>query len=303
MTTKPIPYPANTKAKGWRFELDLEQVIQSDTWALARPEARPWLLMLWITAWQQVPCGSMPAGDDLIIARLGITPKEFAKFRSVLLRGWWAAEDGRLYHDTIAARVVDMLERKSSERDRKAKYRAEQEAKRLAAESARNPQMSHGTNTGQDGDKWDNEQMSHGTDDTGTGTGTGTGTSISKELHGINTHTACVSPGEICKALKAIGIADVNPGHADLLMLLEAGADQAEFEGAARTALKSAKGFAYTLGIVKRSRESAAKTLQNIHQGAMPTQASQPNRQVALEQRNRKVADEWAAQGATHDAE
>lgn len=68
--TRPTPYPPDTKAKGWRFELDLEQVMQSDTWALANPETRPWLLMLWTTAWQQTPCGSMPSEDALIVARL-----------------------------------------------------------------------------------------------------------------------------------------------------------------------------------------------------------------------------------------
>lgn len=268
--------------------------MQSDTWALAAPDVRPWLLMLWTTAWQQNPCGSMPSDDTLLAARLGMAPKAFAKAKAVLLRGWWLADDGRLYHDTIVERVLDMLRQRTAERDRKAAHRAKQEAERKAAKSEEVPQMSHGTDNGQPRD--------YGVSDA-TRTSTRTSTSISKELHGLNTHTACVSPGEICKALKAIGIADVNPGHADLLMLLEAGADQSEFEGAARTALKSAKGFAYTLGIVKRSRESAAKTLQNIHQGAMPTQAAQPNRQVALEQRNRKVADEWAAQGATHDAD
>lgn len=293
---RPIPYPADTKAKGWRFELDLERVMQSDTWALATPDVRPWLLMLWTTAWQQNPCGSMPSDDTLLAARLGMAPKAFAKAKAVLLRGWWVADDGRLYHDTIVERVLDMLRQRDAERDRKAAYRTKQEAARKALESTGVPQMSHGTDGVQ---PWD----SGGSDATRTSTRTRTSTGLTKELHGLNTHIACVGPGEICKALKAIGIADVNPGHADLLMLLEAGAGQEEFEGAARTAVKNAKGFAYTLGIVKRSREAAAKTLQTIHQGAMPQQAAQPNRQVALEQRNRKVADQWAAQGATHDAE
>ena len=35
MTRPAAPYPAITRAKGWRFELDYEQVDQSDTWALA----------------------------------------------------------------------------------------------------------------------------------------------------------------------------------------------------------------------------------------------------------------------------
>ena len=67
---RPAPYPADTRAKGWRFELDMEQVRQSDTWALSPAEARPWLLLEWAVAWEQTPCGSLPNDDTLIAARL-----------------------------------------------------------------------------------------------------------------------------------------------------------------------------------------------------------------------------------------
>jgi len=112
--TRAAPYPASTKAKGWRFELDLEQVIQSDTWALAKPHVRPWLMMLWTVAWQQTPCGSMPSDDELIIARLGIDPALFSECKKTLMRGWWLADDGRLYHPTITQRVIDMLDERNS---------------------------------------------------------------------------------------------------------------------------------------------------------------------------------------------
>jgi hypothetical protein len=174
MTPQPIPYPADTKAKGWRFELDLEQIKQSDTWDLAAevPMAQHALLMMWTTAWQQVPCGSMPADRILVRAKLKIPPKLWEPMAEVVLRGWWLAEDGRLYHDTIVSRVRDMLSRKSDERQRKADYRARMEAERLAQASGGVPQMSHGTDKGQ-------QQDGHGKDDTGTGTGTGTGFSSS----------------------------------------------------------------------------------------------------------------------------
>lgn len=83
--------------------------------------------------------------------------------------------------------------------------------------------------------------------------------------------TACVTePAKVCKAMKAAGIGDVNPGHPDLLMLLEAGATLAEFEGAARTASGKNKGFAYALGTLKRTRQDAAKTAPTLHTGALP---------------------------------
>ena len=79
--------------------------------------------------------------------------------------------------------------------------------------------------------------------------------------------------GDICRAMKAQGISDVNPGHLDLLTLLNAGATRAEFEGAAIEAKERGKGFAYAVGIVKRRREEAAKA-PPLHQGAMPQPAA-----------------------------
>lgn len=72
-----IPYPVDTRAKGWRFELDTERIEQSDTWALATPVQRAWLLRLWMVAWQQTPCGSLPNNDALVAARLGMSSGEF----------------------------------------------------------------------------------------------------------------------------------------------------------------------------------------------------------------------------------
>ncbi len=93
---KPPPYPENTRAKGWRFELDLECIEQSDTWALAPAELRPWLLMLWATAWKQVPCGSLADDDALIAVRIGMESALFMKNREILMRGWWKAQDSGL---------------------------------------------------------------------------------------------------------------------------------------------------------------------------------------------------------------
>jgi hypothetical protein len=151
---RPAPYPSDTRAKGWRFELDYEQVEQSDTWALASPDVRPWLLMMWMTAWKQSPCGSMPADDALIAARIGMQPKVFAKVRDVLMRGWWLADDGRMYHDTVAARVLEMLDYRAKSAKRVADYKL-----RMREQQAGNALPT---------------QQQHRSNDTGTGTGTGT---------------------------------------------------------------------------------------------------------------------------------
>ena len=172
------PYPADTRAKGWRFELDYEQIEQSSTWDLAAqasPELRPWLLMMWLVSWKQVPCGSFPADEVVIAAKLGMPPKTWAKHRELMLRGWTEAEDGRIYHETISARVAAMLKAKESERQRKADYRARKDAERAGAGGGRHPdghggppavhELSHGTDDGR-------ARTGPGKDDTGTGTGT-----------------------------------------------------------------------------------------------------------------------------------
>lgn len=174
--TIPAPYPSDTRAKGWRFELDHERIRQSDTWALAAPEIRPWLLMLWMTAWEQTPCGSLPQDDELIAARIGMPLDQFRAAKPRLLRGWWLADDGRLYHDTLAERVLEMIERRDGERSRKAEYRERKKAELAEAErkqrgnrpgpSLGSPDLSHGTDKGLTRD-------SGGSDATGTGTGTG----------------------------------------------------------------------------------------------------------------------------------
>ena len=125
----------------------MERARQSDTWTLASPEARPWLLMMWATAWEQTPCGSLPADDELIAARLGMPTKLFAKHRAILLRKWWLAEDGRYYHDVLVQRVTEMMERRRKESDRKALARAKRDAEAHQI-PAPDPHLSRGTTTG-----------------------------------------------------------------------------------------------------------------------------------------------------------
>lgn len=93
-----------------------------------------------------------------------------------------------------------------------------------------------------------------------------------------NTHTESSPPpmarapslaGQVCMAMKAAGISDINPGHLDLLKLIEAGATLDEFIGAASEARAKSKGFAYAIGTVKRRREEAAAA-KPLHHGAMP---------------------------------
>jgi hypothetical protein len=48
----------------------------------------------------------------------------FIKHRAVLMRGWWLAEDGRLYHNVLVQRVQEMLAKRAKDAERAAKSRA-----------------------------------------------------------------------------------------------------------------------------------------------------------------------------------
>lgn len=120
------PYPTDTRAKGWRFELDYEKIDQSDTWPLAAeiPMCQHALLMMWLVAWSQTPCGSFPNDEATIRAKCKIPPSVWVKCRAVLMRGWWLATDGRLYHNTITSRVLAMLAKRANDAERAANNRA-----------------------------------------------------------------------------------------------------------------------------------------------------------------------------------
>jgi hypothetical protein len=66
------------------------------------------------------------------------------------------------------------------------------------------------------------------------------------------------------------GVSDGNPGHPDLLALIASGATDAEFIGAAQSASKRGKGFAYAIGTLKRQRVDAAATAEKLHTGPLP---------------------------------
>lgn len=246
--TRPIPYPADVRAKGWRFEIAYEQVEQSDTWSLAAevPMAQHALLMMWMVAWTQVPCGSMPNDEALIRAKCKIPPKLWPSLQPILMRGWWLAEDGRLYHDTIATRVREMLEYRRKESERRNRNRAK---------TPDVPALSRGTDA-------EHTPESCGVPDTGTGTGTYTQeqpppTRSTADRVGVVGQSP-TKAGEACRAMKTRGVVDVNPSNPTLIALLDKGVPIATFEAAAETAGKVKKGMAYALGIVQRQLRDAA---------------------------------------------
>lgn len=97
---------------------------------------------------------------------------------------------------------------------------------------------------------------------------------------------------EVCIALKAAGVSAVNPSHAGLRALLDAGAEVAEFVGMAEKAAGKSNGFAYVLAAVKGERERAKATAGTIHHGPLRV----VNKQAAIEAENKRASSEWLAQ-------
>jgi uncharacterized protein YdaU (DUF1376 family) len=85
----------------------------------------------------------------------------------------------------------------------------------------------------------------------------------------------------VCVAMRAAGLASVNPGHPKLLALLEASAPIGAFVGAAQDAAARGKGFAYALAIVE-GQLAAAK--------AAPTGPTPMRRMSAAERAAEAVA-------------
>lgn len=288
--TRPAPYPSDLRAKGWRCEIDMELAHQSDTWALATPALRPWLLMLWVTAWDQTPCGSLPNDDELIAARLGMPLDQFQAAKGILLRRWWLADDGRLYHDVLVARVLEMAGRRVKDA---ARMKAWRDARKAISASKSQP-----------GASTDQQSPPDVTRDTGVTNGvfTGdsrpspppdTGTSNTSTFETSSAHRArepddpkpedppdppppappdpppkpppfaATKAGDVGKALKAAGMdpTQINLADPEVAELIRQGATPEEFGGIAKEALskKVESPMRWVCVVLRRRREEAAK--------------------------------------------
>lgn len=260
------PYPAKTKAGGWKFELDPDAINQSDTWALAggRPAARAWLVLLWYTAWQQIPCGSLPNDDELIAAHIGMPLEEFAVLRPVLLRNWWLASDGRLYLDTIASQVLAMLGRKKSERERKAAWRDRKASKGAPADA--------GNGTPEPAAETPAPEGPQPPADAGAGSGAQGGEhgEPPPERTQEQQREASTAYGAMARAIRRAGIVSVSTGHPTFRMLVDAGVTFDEFNAFIPSAKDKESPFNYLVASVAKARTRAAETASRMHHGPLP---------------------------------
>lgn len=112
------PYPADVRARGWPFDLDLERIKQSSTWMRSPAEMRAHLFRLWAESWQQSPCGSLPSEDIDIAALIEMPVNLFSANKPTLLRGWVIHRDGRFYHRVITEMVWVMMGKRRRDAER-----------------------------------------------------------------------------------------------------------------------------------------------------------------------------------------
>lgn len=79
-----------------------------------------------------------------------------------------------------------------------------------------------------------------------------------EEIASTGVDAACATPGDACKAMKAVGLAGVNPSHPKLSALLAAGITVAELTAAALEAVQRQKSFPYALATAEGRRRDAA---------------------------------------------
>lgn len=267
--------PADCDLRGMPFmPLEVGRLLDSDLFALSTGDEFKAAVALWCKSWTQLPAGSLPK-DERVLAHLA-SAKNWKKVREMAMRGWILCSDGRYYHPVIASNVLEAWDRREEFRDvqdakdsRQKRWR--EKLKRLSAllrDAGVTPPMNPSLKelvrlceTHVDGfvdadvdgkastvrrtvDSLDSDSDSRQKEE--------------RENAGARPSTA----GDACKAMRQAGIAEVNPGHPELLALLEAGMTTDELGSAAADAVKLGKGFVYAMRMAASRRRDASKVTQ-----------------------------------------
>jgi len=130
--------PADCDLRGYRWmPLDVERVIDSDTFGLSTGDEFKTAFRLWAKSWAQVPAASLPDDDRLLAHLAGLSENmlKWKKVKAVALRGWILCSDGRLYHPVIAQKALESMgkreqhnEREENEQSRQQRYRERRKA-------------------------------------------------------------------------------------------------------------------------------------------------------------------------------
>ena len=119
-----VPPEVDLRGFDW-FPLFRRRLFASRFHRLASPAEWRAGVILWIKSWDEVPAGSLP-NDDRELAALAEVPRdlrEWKKIRKWAMHGWELADDGRLYHPTVAEMTLEAWGRMEANRQRTAAAR------------------------------------------------------------------------------------------------------------------------------------------------------------------------------------
>ncbi|MBO9380436.1 DUF1376 domain-containing protein [Sphingomonas histidinilytica] len=120
--TAPAPLtPPDADLQDFPFmPLHVARLRDSDLAAEEHPEACWYAVLLWAASWHQIPAGSLPDNDTVLMRLVGLgrDSRTWKKHRGGALRSFVKCADGRLYHPVVAEQVIERWQRKVEQRHR-----------------------------------------------------------------------------------------------------------------------------------------------------------------------------------------
>ena len=98
--------------------LHVSRLRDSDLAAEGDPEACWYAVLLWAASWHQLPAGSLPDNDTVLMRLVGLgrDHRTWKRHRTAALRGFVTCRDGRLYHPVVAEQVREAWRAKVEQR-------------------------------------------------------------------------------------------------------------------------------------------------------------------------------------------
>lgn len=321
--------PADCDLQDFAFmPLDVARLRDSELASNETPEACWAAVLLWAASWHQVPAASIP-DDDMWIAKQagyqlrGKIDKAWAQVRAGALRGWVKCSDGRLYHPVVAEKARDAWQAKLEQRWRTECARIKKHNDRHEGANVQRPSFDEwieaGCPTGQPlfvpRDIPTNTKGQAGSvpgetpskrQGEGEGQGQGDSSSVANATGGEPPAPPASGP-----AGPAAPKPPADPEKARLWRVVKSTlveqktCKDAKAAGVLAGAMAAKYGSDVFQDAVRAMERANPVDAHTYLIGLCETAAGkrQPlNKQEALEQRNRNVADEWAAQGASHAA-
>jgi hypothetical protein len=324
VTDLPNPLtPADCDLAGYRWmPLDVERVIDSDTFGLSTGDEFKTAFRLWAKSWKQVPAASLPNDDRLLAHLAGIEVTTWRKRKAVALRGWILCSDDRLYHPVIAEKALEAMSKREEHAEREANEETRQQRLRARRKAMFEQLREHGIVPAYDTKTAELERLIASlpvTDSvtesvTGDVTGDAPPTAIDSDSTGqdkdiktlggsthVGTPLARAKPAELSAAMRRSSI-EAQPGDPRVIAAAEAGVSVQTIEAACAEAKAAKPGqrinAGYVLTIAERwTRDAAAPRAATTSRATAPRSFHEERADVIAQLTGRKAAHQTAPDG------